>query len=233
VPEPLVITGRFNGPTASGNGGYASGTIASFLGGVAAVSLRRPIPLDKPLEVSVEDGSARVVDDETLIAEAQRVDDFAIEPPAPVGLEEAREASASYRGLPDGQFSKCFVCGLARDDSFGVFAGEVAGRDAVASPWTPPRWTAGEDGWVKPEFIWSVLDCPTYFATYLREDLATSFLVQMTARIDSPVAAGEEHVVMAWPIDVDGRKRWAGSAVVRNDGEVLALARALLIEPRS
>ena len=52
-------------------------------------------------------------------------------------------------------------------------------------------------------------------------------------RIDRPVVAGEEHVVMAWPVGADGRKRRAGAAVLRADGEMLALADALLIEPRA
>jgi hypothetical protein len=39
--------------------------------------------------------------------------------------------------------------------------------------------------------------------------------------------------VIALPIDVDGRKRQAGSAVLSADGEVLARARALMIEPRA
>lgn len=55
----------------------------------------------------------------------------------------------------------------------------------------------------------------------------------MTARVVSPVAAGEEHVVIAWPIEVDGRKRLAGSAVLNAHGDVLAAAKALLIEPRA
>ena len=39
-------------------------------------------------------------------------------------------------------------------------------------------------------------------------------------------------VVIAWPLEVDGRKRRAGSAVLSADGETLAVARALMIEPR-
>lgn len=232
MAESLVVPGRFNGPLESGNGGYSAGAIATYLGGTAAVSLRRPVPLDTALEVSVGDGVALVLDGDELIAEGERADDFDLEPPESVTVDEARQASTRYRGLPGGQFSHCFVCGLAREDSFHVFAGEVEGRDVVASPWTPPEWTADGQGQVKPQFVWSVLDCPTYFATYLGEELATSFLAQMTARIDSPVAAGEEHVVIAWPIEIDGRKRQAGAAVLGADGEVLAAARALLIEPR-
>ena len=84
-----------------------------------------------------------------------------------------------------------------------------------------------------PEFVWAVLDCPTYFAAYLDEELPLSVLARLTARIDAPVLAGEEHVVLSWPIGVDGRKRHAGCAVLSSDGEALAVAQALLIEPRA
>src|ERR671919_465244 len=41
----------------------------------------------------------------------------------------------------------------------------------AASPWTPSDdWLAEEDGSVRPEFVWSVLDCPTYFGFYVGSD---------------------------------------------------------------
>lgn len=231
MPESLVVPSRFNGPLESGNGGYAAGAIASYLGGVAAVSLRRPVPLDEPLRVADAETPLSMYAGDSLVAEAEPAAPQ-IDVPAPVSVGAAREASKRYRGIRGGIFSRCFVCGLDRDDSFGVLAGEVDGRDLVACPWTPPAWAADADGAVRPELIWAVLDCPTYFAAYLRQELALSFLARMTARVDSRVAAGREHVVMAWPVETDGRKRRAGSAVVSADGEALAVAEVLLIEPR-
>jgi len=46
----------------------------------------------------------------------------------------------------------------------------------------------------------------------------------------APVRAGEPHVVISWPIEIDGRKRHSGSALFTADGELLASARALWIE---
>jgi hypothetical protein len=232
VPESIRIPSRFNGPLDSGNGGYCSGVVAGFVGAAAEITLRRPVPLDKQLDVVREDGAVSVQDGEAVVAEAHPLTGLDVVVPAPVTPDEARAATARYRGLPDGVFSRCFVCGRARDDAFGVFAGAVDGRQLVASPWTPPSWTADATGNVQPEFVWSVLDCPTYFATYMDQDLAPGVLARLAARIDAPVAAGEEHVVTAWPIEVDGRKRHAGCAVFSRDGEALAVARALLIEPR-
>jgi hypothetical protein len=233
VPGSIAIPARFNGPLESGNGGYCSGAFAGFLGGSAEVSLRAPVPLETPLAVERDgDEALRVLDGKTLIAEASAAPELEVEVPESVSPEEAHRAAERYRGLPDGPFSRCFVCGRAREDALGVFAGEVEGRELVASPWTPPAWAAGESGQVRPELVWAVLDCPTFFAAYLSEQLPISFLVRLGARIDAPVLAGEEHVVIAWPSGGDGRKRHAGSAVLSGDGEVLAAAHALMVEPR-
>ena len=230
----LRIPRRFNGPLDSGNGGYCSGAIAAFVDGLAEVSLRAPVPLDRPLDVVSEDGgSVRVMDGAKLVADARPVTDLGVEVPRPVSRDEARAAAERYRGPPDGEFSRCFVCGRAREDAFGVFAGAVEGGRIVASPWTPPHWTADGSGAVRPEFVWAVLDCPTYFATYVDGELGRGVLARMAARIDAPVVTRDESVVIGWPIEVDGRKRHAGAAVLAGDGTVLATARALLIEPRA
>jgi hypothetical protein len=206
--------------------------IAELVEGPAEVRLRSPVPLDATLEVRREDGSVRVHDGETLIAESVTAPELEVDVPEAVSPEEARAARERYRGSTEGLFSNCFVCGPARADALGVFAGTVSGRELVASPWTPPEWTADYAGRVLPEFVWAVMDCPTYFAVYRDGELPLSFLGRMAARIDAPVVAGDEHVVMAWPIAADGRKQHAGAAVVSADGDVLAVARVLMIEPR-
>ncbi len=191
------------------------------------------MPLARPLDVVHENReSLRLLDGAELIAEARSTPEFDVEVPPPVSPNEARQASAHYRGLSDGQFSRCFVCGRAREDAFGVFAGKVEGRDVVASSWTPLAWTADTAGRVRSEFVWAVLDCPTYCALYMSGELPMSVLARLTARLDGSVVAGEEHVVVAWPLESDGRKQHAGSAVFSAEGQQLAVARALLIEPR-
>jgi hypothetical protein len=234
VSDSVSIPARFNGPLTSGNGGYCAGVFASFLpDGGAELSLRRPVPLDTALDVVLGSaGEVRVLEEDALVAEAHPAPAVDITLPAPVDPAEARAAAARYRGRRDGPFCRCFVCGRARVDAFGVFAGAVEGRELVASPWTPAPWTAGPGGVVLPELVWAVLDCPTYFASYPTGDLPVSVLARLTARLDRPIVAGEEHVVIAWPIADDGRTRHAGSAILSSEGEVLAVARALLIEPR-
>lgn len=233
--ETIVVPRRFNGPRESGNGGYTSGVVADRLEGAVEVNLPAPVPLDEPLGlVAGEDDSLRLLQGETLIAEARSLPGLDLALPEPVGPEEARRASERYRAPADGPFSNCFVCGPARgEDCFEVFAGPVEGRELVATPWTPPAWSAGAGGAVRPEFVWAALDCPTYFACHLEGELSLSVLVRQRAELRGPVRAGEEHVVLAWPIEVEGRKRLAGAAVLSGEGEALAVAEALLIEPRT
>jgi hypothetical protein len=231
----VIVPRRFNGPLENGNGGYSAGLAAGFLEGPVEVTLRSPVPLDTPLRPIAEDGAVRLLAGDETILEARRAPGFEIEVPGPVSAAQAREAMARYPGEETGPFSRCFVCGVAREDTLGVFSGRVDGRDIVASAWTPPQWTADGDGQVRPEFVWSVLDCPTFFGAYMDidvEELPLSFLGRLTARIEALPAIGEEHVLMSWPLGIDGRKAESGVALLTAGGEVLAAARAVLIEPR-
>jgi hypothetical protein len=228
----VTIPHRYNGPLDSGQGGYSAGVVASFVDGLAAVNLRRPVPLDRALRVVREDGAVKLLDGEDLIADGEPVDALGVEVPEPVGVEDAHEATTRYPGTRDGPFSRCFVCGLARDDSLHVFAGEVPGRGVMATPWTPPAWTADDAGVVRPEFVWAVLDCPATFAPILAGPATAGFLARFSVRIDHPVVAGVEHVIIGWPLRIEGRKYHAGAAIFDADGTTLASAQALLIAPR-
>ena len=138
-----------------------------------------------------------------------------------------------YRGLDEGPFSRCFVCGAGpRGQPRGLLRpGRRSRRRRLDLD--PAGLDRRRDGRVRPEFVWSVLDCPTFFGAYIDvEELPLSFLGRITARIDSTSAVGEEHVVMSWPLGVDGRKAEAGVSLLTGGGEVLASAKALLIEAR-
>jgi hypothetical protein len=57
-----------------------------------------------------------------------------------------------------------------------------------------------------------------------------ALLGRLTAAIDRLPEIGEPVVAIGWPIDLDGRKSFAGSALASLDGEVLARAAATWIE---
>jgi hypothetical protein len=56
-------------------------------------------------------------------------------------------------------------------------------------------------------------------------------LGRMAARVDRLPVPGEAHVVLGWCIGQEGRKRYAGSALVTADGEVVARSRSTWIVP--
>jgi hypothetical protein len=56
-------------------------------------------------------------------------------------------------------------------------------------------------------------------------------LARITARIDRLPNEGEQCVVAGWPLDADGRKRHAATALYGADGAPLAVSRQLWIEP--
>ena len=243
--ETIVIPSRFNGPPDSGNGGYSCGLVARALGGgPAEVMLKAPPPLDRALAVEREDGVVRVRDGEILVAEGRRAQVDLDVPPLSVTREEA--AAAEGRGPfvdPAAHpFPSCFVCGPTREpgDGLRIFAGPVEGvaADATpifAAPWTPSPSLAGPDGVLPDEVVWAALDCPTSGPVANdpeRPGFLPIVLGRLAARVDRPVVAGQPHLVLAWELSVEGRKREAAAALYTEAGELCAVSRALWIELR-
>lgn len=230
----IVVPPAFNGPPQSGNGGFSAGLFAGLLDAPAEVSLRRPVPLGAPLERAEDDGGLRISHAGEVVATVRPLDFTPVLPGGPpVSPDEARAATRRYRGEAEGPFARCFVCGRGREDTLAVFAGRVGDRRLVATPFTAEPGLA-EDGAVRPEFVWAVLDCPTFAGAFVDGvgPLPLAYTASMTARILAPVPVGEELVVLGWPLRADGRKHWARSALTTARGELLAGAETLLIEPR-
>ena len=85
---------------------------------------------------------------------------------------------------------------------------------------------------MRPEFVWAALDCPGAFAVEL-VGRGTRVLGRLAVRIDERPRAGEEHVVIGWPLGGEGRRQEAGTALLDADGRLLAVGRAVWIEPRA
>lgn len=224
----LTIPSRFNGPPASGNGGYVGGLLAERLGERSVeVTLRAPPPLDATLTLRPrEGGGLALVDGDRLLAEARAVD-FALEvPPAP-SLEYAAAAGAIGRMLAHRRtgdpYRRCFGCGIDREDGLLIVPSPVGDTGVVATDWSPPAALAEPDGTVGAPLAWAALDCPAGFAwTHRLPDDAQMITGRITARVDTPLRAGERYVVIGWPIVQDGRKLLAGTAIVDAEGVVRA-----------
>lgn len=228
IVETFSIERRFRGPAQSGNGGYVCGRIARHVPGTATVRLAIPPPLDTPLEVDVSDGVVRLLSGTTLVGEG-RAAELDIEAPAAVSFEAATQSSKHYHGFDHHTFPSCFVCGPLRTagDGLRIFAGDVSGREVVAAPWIVDE-SLGRP--TASEFLWAALDCPGGFALWSPREGTTVVLGQLTASIRGQVGPGERCVAMGWPMQVEGRKRYAGSAVFASTGELVAIARAIWIE---
>jgi hypothetical protein len=100
VRSRLRIGRRFRGPPGVANGGFASGSLAAMLGGTVdvEVSLRRSVPLERPLGVRHDGDAVLLLDDDGgLLAEAR--------PPAAeveLTVPDTPTPDASVGG-PDGQ----------------------------------------------------------------------------------------------------------------------------------
>jgi hypothetical protein len=235
VADTVTIPARFNGPPGSANGGYTCGVVAGLLGAeVAEVSLRAPPPLECPLAVARTDERVEVRDGDELVAEAAFAE-LQLDAPDPLPPQEARAVSEAGREswAAHHPFPTCVVCGPERDagDGLRVFPGPL-GDGRFAAVWTPDDSVGDGAGHVRPECVWAGLDCPTSAPVANFAEGAPVVLARLTARIDHPVAIGEPHAIVSWPLGVDGRKRHAAAALFDADGRMLAESRALWIELR-
>jgi hypothetical protein len=220
-----VFARRYRGPLTSANGGYACGRLARHVDADAVeVTLRLPPPLERPLEVRMDGDSAVLLDGDAVVAEA-RAATLDLEPPPPVSAGEAEAAGSQGARIFEPEFRECYVCGERPEgDGLGIYVGPVAGRDPLrAAPWVVEESAS--------EIVWAAIDCPGAYASGA-EGRGTVVLGRMTARVTRVPEVGEACVVAAWPIGEDGRKLFAGTALFAADGELLALAQQVWIEPR-
>jgi hypothetical protein len=236
VSEEVTIAPRFRGPPDSANGGYTCGVLARFIEGPAVeVSLRAPPPLGRPLSVTGDADRVVVRDGDTLVADGEPLDSLDLDPPGPVGFDEAEAASRASPLHQHHPFSTCFVCGPDREpgDGLRLIPGPVDGRDVVAGIWIPDPSLVGDEGAIPSEIEWATLDCPSgNAAMMLVPGLGVSVLARLATRLIAPVDPGVPHVGVGWVLGRDGRKVQSGSALFTADGELVGIGRALWIELR-
>jgi hypothetical protein len=206
--------------------------IAAATGANVRVRLFRPPPLDTEFSLSQRTADEwRVTHGKETLATAVRTNIHVHVPHAP-SYVEAMDASIHFPGFKSDVFADCFVCGHKRHrpDGLRIFAGSVPGGFTYAAPWLPTADLADGAGKIRPEFMWSVLDCPGYYASFT--DLRPALLGEFTVHIDRLVHADEACVIIGWPILVEGRKHKVGTALFDEDGERCALGVATWVETK-
>ncbi|MCW2928429.1 MAG: hypothetical protein JWM86_2397 [Thermoleophilia bacterium] len=254
----ITIPAWANGPDGSGNGGWTAGLLAGQLAQAprgVAVSLRVPPPLDRALRIEpAGDGGITLWDDATeepvLVASADP-EDVELQVPDVVrgiSLARAQVATTNFPFRDQHPFPRCVSCGTARDPELPALhlhaglvpacvilddAGELT--PVFAAPWTPSIDMADGDDLTTASVAarWSALDCPSAAPVADPEAENPVVLARIAVRLDAEVSIGHPHIVAAWRLAVDGRKRWTASVLMDADGDVLGIARALWIEVRS
>ncbi len=234
MSETIAIDARFCGPPGVANGGYAAGLLARGLVGAVEVTLRAPIPLERPLAIARPDGVTRELrDGDTLLAQARETE-LALDVPEPPDFASAEKTAGSCRAMRTHPFPRDFACGPARlaGDGLRLFPGVLEGTRSVAAAWVPHASLADASGAVAPEFLWAALDSPSSFP--LLEDpeaqkLEPLVLGRLTAEITGRLVPGERCVLLAWPLTLEGRRGSSGTALFDSRGALVGRARATWI----
>ncbi len=226
----IYINRRFHGPPESANGGYACGLLASYIGNPAEVTLLRPPPLDTPLAVTRSADKVLLMDGGTVVAHGEAfAGDFPVmEAPT---LEEVLDTPPDPDIMKNIWYHGCFVCGSdrAEGDGLRVFANRRLAGGALATVWVPDATVIDDQGLVRSEMIWALLDCPGGWAAQAWQ-ARVIVLGRMAAEISGPIPAGQPYVIMGWQAGQQRRKIQAGTALIDASGQVLAKSRATWIE---
>ena len=227
---PLTIARRFRGPRTSANGGYAAGllgaqarsTTARRRGDAAAAAAARAPARGRRATASACCCSTATRSSPRRGRAIPRVD-----APAPPTFEEAAEAARAVGGWGAPEFDECFVCGTRPEgDGLEIHAGPRAGPDdgLVATTWVAQRGAArdrvGRDR------------LPGRLRAAWRRPRRAAARPDHGAHRPAAATRVSACVVVGWPLDADGRKRHAATALYGADGDALAVSRQLWIEPR-
>lgn len=233
----VVFSERFQGPPHMANGGFIAGTLARAVGGPAEITLRRPVPLDRPVRISRSGSKVELWDGEVFLAAGEAADPE-VEVPGPIPFVSAIAAAFCFPDHDQHPFPNCFVCGPARksSDAMRLLPGPTYKPGIVAAPWTPDpalcRDVAGKlvDD-VPVQLSWAALDCPGAWGIMSAPHIGPRPMVlgRIAGRVIRAPRVGARHVVMGWRIGEERRKHFCGTAVFDEHGQLCACARSTWI----
>lgn len=226
MSETITVANRFRGPLRSGNGGVSAGLAAQFFDGSVAVRIRRPPPIEIPLEVRLG-VSVQVLHEGEVVLEAKS-DSYPVDPPVNAeALSQTFERGILYVA-EDHPAPECFVCGK-RSDGLRIAPRYLPSMGLWATVWEADDSVSNDGMTVDDHVVWGVLDCPAGFAVAGYGIQRLEFfpaLTDITATLHQPVPVGQPLAVIGWMIDRDDRRINGGTAIFDSDGTLLADAYA-------
>jgi hypothetical protein len=232
MDDTLIIACGFNGPRLSGNGGYVGGVMAERFerhfrtAGAVEITLRAPVPIETPLQVSRADDALLLKAGATLLCEARAgAVDHLKPPPPPSDWAEVMRRGELGGSPEDSDFHWCLVCGRGRPvgDGLRVLSTHGPGPGRSLSCYLPHANHADAQGRIKPEFLWGALDCPGAWAVQEPDDWRPALTGRLTAKVIEPPKVGERCAVVGWKIGADGRKLHSGTALYTEAGRLCAI----------
>lgn len=221
VAKDIIIDARHNGPPGTGNGGWTAGLIGARLPGPhAEVTLRKPPPLEIPVQVVDMADGIQVIDPKGEVIATARRREADIPAVTGVSADEAREASKRYPGHEHHHFPTCFVCGTQRPDGLRIFPGP-AGEGRTAAIFEVPEV-------IDTATVWASLDCPGGW-TVIEGD-SPWVLGRIAAIVDELPGPGDECVVVGQVVTRHGRKAVVRTSLYAPLGGLLARAEATWIK---
>ena len=222
--QDIIIDARHNGPPGTGNGGWTAGLIWTRLprprAEVAEVTLRKPPPLEIPIQVIDAAAGIQIIDPKGEIIATARHREADIPAVPGVAADEAREASKRYPGHGQHHFPTCFVCGPQRPDGLRIFPGLV-GEGRTAAIFEVPDM-------VDTPTVWASLDCPGGW-TVIESD-SPWVLGRIAAIVDELPEPRDECVVVGQVISRHGRRAIVRTSLYAPLGGLLARAEATWIK---
>lgn len=233
MDETIAIARACIGPRLSGNGGYVGGVMAQHFAralggdGTVEITLRAPVPVEKPLQITHEGEALLLRDGAILLCEARAGSLAHLRPPpSPTDWVDVMRRGEEG-GSPEGsEFYECIVCGRGRavGDGLRVLGTFGPQRGYSLSCWLPHANHADGTGRIRPEFVWAALDCPGAFAVQDLDDFRPARTGRITAKVIEPPHVGDRCAVVGWRIGEEGRKLYSGTALYTERGRLCALA---------
>lgn len=224
----VIIPNQFKGPPQSGNGGYVAGCMADLftpgpISPPVEVSLKAPPPLDIELVAKEKEGSLAIFEQSNVIATLKPYPELtlSVEPPKDVPYGKPAIAVTGC--------GTCFVCGEKRMPGDGLCIQARPRLDGSniwqASFEVHPNFCDAQ-GVMARRYCFAALDCPGYSATSKGE---LAVLARFRVQVFGHLMAYEKAEVTAWPLEIKGRKRTAGTALFGSGDRLVAQAEALWV----